>query len=95
MTDNPMQGRVAFVPGPAGASAPSPLRRSRRLARRSCWAPGTSAPWNPWRATSRPGGQALAVQADMTDVDSMRALVGRAVTAYGRLDVAIQQASAA
>ena len=40
--------------GPAGASAPSPLRRSRRPARRLCWALVTSVPWNPWRATSKP-----------------------------------------
>jgi NAD(P)-dependent dehydrogenase (short-subunit alcohol dehydrogenase family) len=39
------------------------------------------------------GGRALAVQADVADVDSMRNLVGQAMTAYGRLDMAFNNAS--
>jgi len=39
------------------------------------------------------GGHAIAVQADVTDPDSMRNLVGQAMTAYGRLDVAFNNAS--
>jgi NAD(P)-dependent dehydrogenase (short-subunit alcohol dehydrogenase family) len=39
------------------------------------------------------GGRALAVRADVADVDSMRNLVGQAMTAYGRLDMAFNNAS--
>ena len=40
------------------------------------------------------GGRALAVQADVTDAGSMRDLVDRALTAYGRLDAAFNNATA-
>ncbi|HEU5418215.1 MAG TPA: SDR family oxidoreductase [Streptosporangiaceae bacterium] len=40
------------------------------------------------------GGRALAVQADVTGADSMRGLVDRALTAYGRLDAAFNNATA-
>jgi NAD(P)-dependent dehydrogenase (short-subunit alcohol dehydrogenase family) len=39
------------------------------------------------------GGQALAVPTDVTDPESMRALVDRAVAAYGRLDFAFNNAT--
>jgi NAD(P)-dependent dehydrogenase (short-subunit alcohol dehydrogenase family) len=39
------------------------------------------------------GGHAIAVQADVTDADSMRNLAGQAITAYGRLDMAFNNAS--
>jgi NAD(P)-dependent dehydrogenase (short-subunit alcohol dehydrogenase family) len=40
------------------------------------------------------GGHALAVRTDVTDADSMRHLVDRALSAYGRLDAAFNNASA-
>ncbi len=39
------------------------------------------------------GGRALAVPADVTDPDSVRALVDRAVSTYGRLDAAFNNAT--
>jgi NAD(P)-dependent dehydrogenase (short-subunit alcohol dehydrogenase family) len=39
------------------------------------------------------GGRAIPVQADVTSVDSMRELVDQAMTAYGRLDYAFNNAS--
>ncbi|HWG64320.1 MAG TPA: glucose 1-dehydrogenase [Streptosporangiaceae bacterium] len=40
------------------------------------------------------GGRALAVTADVTDTDSMRQLVDRSIDAFGRLDMAFNNASA-
>jgi NAD(P)-dependent dehydrogenase (short-subunit alcohol dehydrogenase family) len=40
------------------------------------------------------GGQALAVRADVTDVDSVRSLVDQTVASYGRLDAAFNNATA-
>jgi NAD(P)-dependent dehydrogenase (short-subunit alcohol dehydrogenase family) len=40
------------------------------------------------------GGRALAVQADVSDVESMRHLVDQALIAYGRLDAAFNNATA-
>jgi NAD(P)-dependent dehydrogenase (short-subunit alcohol dehydrogenase family) len=39
------------------------------------------------------GGEAIAVRTDVSDVDSMRDLVDRAVAAYGRLDAAFNNAT--
>ena len=39
------------------------------------------------------GGRAIAVRADVTDADSMSNLVAQAMTAYGRLDMAFNNAS--
>ena len=39
------------------------------------------------------GGEAIAVRADVTDADSMRRLVDRVMTSYGRLDAAFNNAS--
>jgi NAD(P)-dependent dehydrogenase (short-subunit alcohol dehydrogenase family) len=39
------------------------------------------------------GGRALAVRTDVADTDSVRALVDRALTAYGRLDAAFNNAT--
>ncbi|HEY5358850.1 MAG TPA: SDR family NAD(P)-dependent oxidoreductase [Streptosporangiaceae bacterium] len=46
------------------------------------------------RGIEAQGGRALAVQADVSDVESMRHLVDRALTAYGRLDAAFNNATA-
>jgi len=40
------------------------------------------------------GGRALAVRADVSDVESMRGLVNQALTTYGRLDAAFNNAAA-
>jgi NAD(P)-dependent dehydrogenase (short-subunit alcohol dehydrogenase family) len=39
------------------------------------------------------GGQAIAVRADVTDTDSVRSLVDRAIATYGRLDAAFNNAT--
>ena len=46
------------------------------------------------RGIEAQGGRALAVQADVSDVESMRHLVDRALTAYGRLAAAFNNATA-
>src|SRR6516165_998432 len=89
MTDQPMQGRVALVAGASrgigavtaqafAAAGASVVLGSRDIGALESVANDIEAG----------GGRAMAVQADVTDVDSMQALVGQAVTAYGRLDYA-------
>ena len=94
MTDQPMQGRVALVAGASrgigavtaqafAAAGASVVLGSRDIGALESVANDIEAG----------GGRAMAVQADVTDVDSMQALVGQAVTAYGRLDYAFIHAA--
>ena len=94
MTDQPMQGRVALVVGASrgigavtaqafAAAGASVVLGSRDIGALESVANDIDAG----------GGQAMAVQADVTDVDSMQALVGQAVTTYGRLDYAFNNAA--
>jgi len=94
MSDQPMQGRVALVAGASkgigavtakafAAAGAAVVLGARDLAALESVAGGIVAG----------GGRALAVQADVGDVDSMRNLVGQAMTAYGRLDMAFNNAS--
>ncbi len=94
MSDQPMQGRVALVAGASkgigavtarafAAAGAAVVLGARDIAALESLAAGIEAD----------GGRALAVQADVADVDSVRNLVGRAVSAYGRLDMAFNNAS--
>jgi NAD(P)-dependent dehydrogenase (short-subunit alcohol dehydrogenase family) len=95
MESMPMQGRVALVAGAskgigaATAEAFAAAGASVVLAARDLAALEAVAK----RITGR-GGQAMAVRTDVTDTDSMRDLVDQAIAAYGRLDVAFNNAAA-
>jgi NAD(P)-dependent dehydrogenase (short-subunit alcohol dehydrogenase family) len=89
-----MQGRVALVAGASkgigavtarafAAAGAAVVLGARDIAALESVAAGIEAD----------GGRALAVQADVADVDSVRNLVGQAVSAYGRLDMAFNNAS--
>ena len=94
MSDQPMQGKVALIAGASkgigavtarafAAAGAAVVLGARDIAALESVAAGIVAG----------GGRALAVQADVADVNSMRNLVGRAMTAYGRLDMAFNNAS--
>jgi NAD(P)-dependent dehydrogenase (short-subunit alcohol dehydrogenase family) len=90
----PMQGRVALVAGAsrgigaATAEAFAAAGASVVLAARDLPALEEVA----GRITGR-GGLAIAVRTDVTDEDSMRGAVDRALASYGRLDAAFNNAS--
>ncbi len=94
MSDQPFQGKVALVAGASrgigaataqafAAAGAAVVLGARDIAALEAVADGIVAG----------GGRAIAVRADVADVDSMRDLVGRAVTSYGRLDMAFNNAS--
>jgi NAD(P)-dependent dehydrogenase (short-subunit alcohol dehydrogenase family) len=93
--DSPMRGRVALVAGAskgigaATAEAFAGAGAAVVVASRDLGAVEAVAK----RITDR-GGQALAVRADVTDVDSVRDLVDQAMATYGRLDAAFNNATA-
>src|SRR5689334_19354101 len=94
MTDQPMQGRVALVAGASrgigavAAQAFAAAGASVVLGARDIGALASVA-----REIQAGGGQAIAVQSDVTDVDSMQHLARQAVDAYGRLDYAFNNAA--
>jgi len=94
MNDQPMRGRVALVAGASkgigavtakafAAAGAAVVLGARDIAALESVAAGIVAG----------GGRALAVRADVSDVDSMHNLVGQAMTTYGRLDMAFNNAS--
>jgi len=94
MTDQPYQGRVALVAGASkgigavtaqafAAAGAAVVLGARDLGALEQVAAGIVAD----------GGRAIAVRTDVTDVDAARGLVDRAVTAYGRLDFAFNNAA--
>src|SRR5499427_5324227 len=94
MTDQPMQGRVALIAGASRgigavtAQAFAAAGASVVLGSRDIGALESVA-----RDIEAGGGRAIAVQSDVTDVDSMRRLADQAVEAYGRLDYAFNNAA--
>src|SRR5215831_5322424 len=94
MNDQPMQGRVALVAGASkGIGAVTAKAFAAAGAAVVLGARDIAALESVARDIEAKGGQAIAVQSDVADVDSMRSLVGEAMTAYGRLDMAFNNAS--
>jgi len=94
MNDLPMRGQVALVAGAskgigaATAEAFAAAGAAVVLGARDLAALETVA-----GRIEAGGGRALPVRADVADVDSMRALVAQAMTTYGRLDAAFNNAT--
>ncbi|HUK72392.1 MAG TPA: SDR family NAD(P)-dependent oxidoreductase [Streptosporangiaceae bacterium] len=94
MDDLPMQGRVAVVAGASrGIGAATAEAFAAAGAAVVLGARDTAALESVARHIQARGGQAIAVRTDVADVDSARHLVDRAVTAYGRLDAAFNNAT--
>ena len=95
MADLPMRGKVALVAGASkgiGAAAAEAFASAGAavvLAARSDEALESVA-----SGIRARGGDAMPVRADVSDVDSVRNLVERTMSAYGRLDAAFNNASA-
>src|SRR5437660_11368825 len=94
MSERPMQGKVALVAGASrgigaataqafAAAGAAVVLGARDLTALESVAAGIAAS----------GGRSIAVRADVTDENSMRDLAGRAMTAFGRLDMAFNNSS--
>jgi NAD(P)-dependent dehydrogenase (short-subunit alcohol dehydrogenase family) len=95
MSDHPMQGRVALVAGASrGIGAATAQAFAAAGAAVVLGARDIAALENVAGDIKAQGGRAIVVQADVTDVDSMRNLVDQAMTSYGRLDMAFNNAAA-
>jgi NAD(P)-dependent dehydrogenase (short-subunit alcohol dehydrogenase family) len=94
MTESPMRDRVALVAGAsrgigaATAEAFAAAGASVVLAARD-----TDALRSVVARIEAKGGRAIGVRADVSDVDSMRDLVDRTLTTFGRLDAAFNNAT--
>jgi len=94
MSDQPMQGKVALVAGASrGIGSVTAKAFAAAGAAVVLGARDTAALESVAAGIVADGGRALAVQTDVSDVDSMRNLVAQAMTAYGRLDMAFNNAS--
>jgi NAD(P)-dependent dehydrogenase (short-subunit alcohol dehydrogenase family) len=94
MNDEPMKGRVALVAGASrGIGSVTAKAFAAAGAAVVLGARDIAALEGVAAEIVASGGRAIAVQADVTDADSMRNLAGRALTAYGRLDMAFNNAS--
>ena len=91
----PMSGRVALVAGASkGIGAVTAAAFAAAGAAVVLGARDTDALASVADGIQGRGGQALAVGTDVTDADSMANLVDRALSAFGRLDAAFNNASA-
>ena len=91
----PMSGRVALVAGASkGIGAATAEAFAAAGAAVVLAARDTTALKDVSDRIEARGGRALAVGTDVTDVGSMRHLVGQALSAFGRLDAAFNNASA-
>jgi NAD(P)-dependent dehydrogenase (short-subunit alcohol dehydrogenase family) len=90
----PMQGRVALVAGASkGIGAATAEAFAAAGAAVVLGARGTDALQAVAGRIQAAGGRAIAVGTDVADVESMRHLVGQALSAYGRLDAAFNNAT--
>lgn len=95
MTELPMQGRVALVAGASrGIGAAAAGKFAAAGAAVVLGARDGDALRSVVAGIEARGGRALAVTTDVTDADSVRDLVERAVSTYGRLDAAFNNATA-
>src|SRR5438270_9399472 len=95
MDQLPMRGRVALVAGASkGIGAATAEAFAAAGAAVVLGARDTAALESVAGGIRARGGQALAVGTDVTDAGSMRRLVDQALSAYGRLDAAFNNASA-
>src|SRR6266576_7107496 len=95
MTDLPFQGRVALVAGASrGIGAATAEAFAAAGAAVVLGARDMAALESVVKRIEGSGGRAVAVQSDVADVDSARELVEAAVTAFGRLDAAFNNATA-
>jgi NAD(P)-dependent dehydrogenase (short-subunit alcohol dehydrogenase family) len=91
----PLRGRVALVAGASrGIGAATAEAFAAAGAAVVLGARDTAALESVASCIQSRGGQALAVGLDVTDADSMRDIVDRAVSTFGRLDAAFNNASA-
>jgi NAD(P)-dependent dehydrogenase (short-subunit alcohol dehydrogenase family) len=90
-----LDGKIAIITGAAsGIGAATALRVAAEGARTVVADLNATGAKKVAEAISAAGGEALAVQADLGDVDSVRAMVEAAVTAYGGLDILHNNAAA-
>lgn len=95
MTELPMQGTVALVAGASrGIGAATAEAFAAAGAAVVLGARDGDALQSVAAGIQARGGRALAVRTDVTDADSMRELVEQAVSTYGRLDAAFNNATA-
>jgi NAD(P)-dependent dehydrogenase (short-subunit alcohol dehydrogenase family) len=95
MTMGRLAGKIAIITGAAaGIGRATALRVAAEGARTVVADLNATGAKQVAEAISAAGGEALAVQADLGDVDSVRAMVEAAVTAYGGLDILHNNAAA-
>ncbi|MGI9005828.1 MAG: SDR family NAD(P)-dependent oxidoreductase [Streptosporangiaceae bacterium] len=95
MPDHPMRGQVALVAGASrGIGAAAAEAFAAAGAAVVLGARDLTALTEVARRTEAAGGEAAAVRCDVTDPGSVQALVEQAVTRYGRLDAAFNNATA-
>ena len=95
MTDLPFEGRVALVAGASrGIGAATAEAFAAAGAAVVLGARDLAALESVAKRIEANGGRALAVRSDVADADSARELAEAAVTAFGRLDAAFNNATA-
>ncbi len=94
MSELPMQGRVALVAGASkGIGAATAEAFAAAGAAVVLGARDAAALTSVAKRIEADGGRAIAMQTDVADADSMRGLVDAAISAYGRLDAAFNNAT--
>ena len=88
-----LEGKVAIITGASRGIGAAAARAFSAAGARAVLAARSSGPLEELAAEIRAGGaEALAVTTDVSSEDSVKELIGRAVDAFGRLDVAFNNA---